>query len=650
MGLFYHFLSSPLSGTFSGISGKNASHLCFMLFDRLCYNVSTACRGRDSSPRVHLLFQRLPTPLVPFLCDWMSYISTMKKVAIFLCIQLIISAPSWPASTQSAPSAPKDFEKGLRVALEATRELGLVDDPVKVKRLNDIAYRVANRAAPEMPHLSFRIVKMEEPNAFALPGGFIFVTTGMLDLDLTDDELAALLGHEIIHVKNDHFHRMSKRQTLMNLLYQALVIGIAVGIRDNNSGYDPVTGYSRQSSKSEILQGVAGFGMIFQELLLRGFGRELELEADEGGMRASAGAGYSPQGASMLFEKMRRKIYEAPGYGYWRTHPYLEDRVGISRVLGATIDLSKNPSDAADYRARTQQMFLDLIEREKEPTGKEELRRMALQALPKGKTAQELRAWFIEQAETTELKKEKFFRDYGKLIQVYETNITEIQQDEPDSTLLSKLNQNLEKIKQEKETVFPLYEEVLGKQSFDTQMLERFLSNFPGSPRVAEVQFQLAENYRLLNKHPQAVELHLKLLENESKWKESSRKSLEHLIPRLEDLASAYKLATQMQDPEIAKGASERMKIISGTFKTLQNGFEFRRGFPTNEYDKSVIERMNQLAQEALKQGKLYQAVGEYQKALDQYGMILRYGSDLPVAEQVRDTIIQFQELNSASG
>src|SRR5688572_28780884 len=224
-----------------------------------------------------------------FLYRAMSYISCMKRLlVVLLCVAFLLPVPSWGAP--SGLENPKDFDKGLRVALEATRELGLIDDVDKVKRLNDIAYRVANRAAPEMPHLSFRIVKMEEPNAFALPGGFIFVTTGMLDLDLTDDELAPLLGHEIIHVKNEHFRRMSKRQTIMNLLYQALVIGIAVGIKDNNSGYDPITGYSPHSTKAEVLEGVAGFGMVFQELLLRGFGRELELEADEAGIRAAAGA------------------------------------------------------------------------------------------------------------------------------------------------------------------------------------------------------------------------------------------------------------------------------------------------------------------------------------------------------------------------
>ena len=579
----------------------------------------------------------------------MSYISDMKRLAIFLFIsQIILSTSAWPAPTQSAPTAaPKDFEKGLKVALEATKELGLVEDAEKVKRLNDIGYRVAQRAAPEMPNLSFRIVKMEEPNAFALPGGFVFVSTGMLDLDLTDNEMAALLGHEITHVKNDHFHRMAKRQTLMNLLYQALVVGIAVGLRDDHSGYDPTTNIYKSSSKSEVLEGVTGFGMVFQELLLRGFGRELELEADEGGMRAASGAGFSPQGASDLFDKMRKKIYEAPGYGYWRTHPYLEDRVSAARVLAASLEASKNPADAEEFRRKAQDVFLDFIPREKDEAAQIELRRMALNALPRGKKAQDLRVWFIHDAETKEMHKEKFFRDYGKLAETYTNNVKEIEQDDPSSTLLPKLKQDLEKLKKEKLEVLTLYEQILSKQSYDTQTLERFLSNFPDHPRVPEVEFQLAENYRLLNKTQQAVELHLKILTGNSEWKEKARERLLQLIPRMEDLSATYKLATQTKEPGISKPALERMKDLAGSFKTLQGGYEFRRNYPSTDFDKPVLDQMNELAKNALHQGKLYQAVGEYQKALDQYSLILRYGSDLPVADQVRDTLVDFQELHS---
>jgi tetratricopeptide (TPR) repeat protein len=287
------------------------------------------------------------------------------------------------------------------------------------------------------------------------------------------------------------------------------------------------------------------------------------------------------------------------------------------------------------------------VPREKDEPSQIELRRMALNALPRGKKAQDLRVWFIHDAEAKEMHKEKFFRDYGKLSETYTNNVKEIEQDDPSSTLLPKLKQDLEKLKKEKSEVLPLYEQVLSKQSYDTQTLERFLSNFPDHARVPEVEFQLAENYRLLNKNQQAVELHLKILAGNSDWGEKARERLLQLIPRLEDLSATYKLATQTKEPGISKPALERMKDLAGSFKTLQGGYEFRRNYPSTDFDKAVLDQMNELAKNALHQGKLYQAVGEYQKALDQYSMILRYGSDLPVADQVRDTLVDFQELHS---
>ncbi|HJZ11958.1 MAG TPA: M48 family metalloprotease, partial [Acidobacteriota bacterium] len=544
------------------------------------------------------------------------------------------------------------FDNGFRIAMEAVKEMGIVEDPAKVKRLNDIGYKVAQRAAPDMAHFSFRIVKMEEPNAFALPGGFIFVTTGMLDLDLTDDELAALLGHEVTHIKNGHISKMNKRQTLMNLLYQALIIGIAVGVRDEGSGYNPATGMPTRSAKTEILSGSAAFGLIFQELLLRGFSRDLELDADHGGMVAAAGAGFSPAGTPGLFEKMRRRIYEAPGFGYWRTHPYLDDRVGIARSLASTIEKSKNPPDPSEYRGRTQKMFLDLVETQKEEEQKKELRRMALNALRTGDIALKLREDFIQEARQKEEQKEPFFRDYGKLIAYYQDNIEEVKERAPEAEFAKRLAADLEKLHKEKDTIRPQYEEVLMKKNFDTEMLRRFISNFPDSPRIPEVRFRLAENLRVLKKQGEAVSLYLIVVKSaDAQWKQKSRDSLKQVLQTVDDLTACYQAAEQSnEDSEIRKMAEERMKVLSQSFTSLQNGYEFRRKYPDSDYEEQVLTQMTKLASGTLQQGKLYQAIGEYQKALDQYNQILRYCSDLPVADQVKDTIVDFRELQGSKG
>jgi len=573
----------------------------------------------------------------------------MKSILVLMLAFVLVSPPLPAIEQPVVPDAPKDFENGLKITLEAIKELGQVDDPAQVARVNEIGYRVAQRAAPGMPYFSFRIVKMEEPNAFALPGGFIFITTGMLDLNLTDDELAALLGHEITHVKNGHMRRMSRRQTLMNLLYQALILGIAFGIKEDSRGYDPVTGYPLRSAKSEILQGSAAFGLVFQELLLRGFSRELEIEADEGGMIAAAGAGFSPQGTSSLFDKMRRRIYEAPGFGYWRTHPYLDDRVATARVLSSNLQISKSPPNPQLFQEKTQQLFLDLLPRQKDEPSKLELRQMALHANPAGKNAEELRKWFINKAESEEMVKEPFFRDYGKIIKLYDRNIEDTQKDKSGADFTVTLESSLQKIWKDRDSALPMYEEVLNKQAYDTEMLKRFISNYPESPRLPEIRFHLAENYRILKKSGEAVDLYLEVLKTESggEWNQKSRQSLLQMLPGLEDLSACYRASLQSKDPELQAAAKEQLKTAAQSFKSLQNGYEFRRSHPGSDYEKPVLARLAKLADETLHQGRLYQAIGEYQKALDQYNLILRYCSDLPVADQVRDTIVDFQELQS---
>jgi predicted Zn-dependent protease len=595
----------------------------------------------------------------------------MKKV-LSLILVFLIALPSIK-TLHADDDYPKDFEKGFKVALEVIKEMGTEEESEQQQRINNIGYRIAQRSDPDKTNYSFRVVKMDEPNAFALPGGFIFVTTGMLDLNLTDDELAALLGHEITHVRNEHSHKAAKRQTIMNLLYQALILGIAFGLKDSNTAYDPITGMPTRNAKSEVLQGSAAFGMIFQELLLRGFSRELELEADREGMIAASRAGFNPQGTNQLFEKMRKHIYEAPGYGYWRTHPYLDDRAEIARSLSATLSPAKNPADATDYRLKTQQTFVKLIDKRKEEDDKTVLRRMALNAYGKGKTADELRWSFIRDAEKKESDKESFNRDYGKLVRMYEENIREMQtpvqtgiqlqvpgsenisstQDktyDDSAELRKKLEANLDKLKKDLAEAKPLYEEVLKKEMFDTDMLKRYLSNYPDSPRIAEVKYRLAENYRILKKNSDAVRLYLEVLadKNGSEWAQQSHDSLLQMTPSLDDLSACYEIAEKTKDSDLKIASKNRMKSLSGTYSKLENGYEFRRKYPSSEFERPVRDHLVQLASDTLHQAKLYQAVGEYQKALDHYNQILRYCSDLPVADQVKETMIDFQELQSS--
>ena len=196
----------------------------------------------------------------------------------------------------------------------------------------EIGYRVAQESNFRDFPLTFYLVDLPVPNAFALPGGQIFLTKGMLDLRLNDDMLAGLLGHEIGHVVLDHGMRMKRRATLLNVLSQALLAGVVISASrsDRQPGGIPDP-YGGGSSSGDLVLGTAAAGAVVSELLLRSYSREFEDEADDEGQRLAAGAGFDPDGTRQLMERMRAHMPETREYGYWRTHPFFEERVRAAR-------------------------------------------------------------------------------------------------------------------------------------------------------------------------------------------------------------------------------------------------------------------------------------------------------------------------------
>ena len=114
-----------------------------------------------------------------------------------LCLSTLALALSIQPSSGQEVSNPDLFKKTLDAAHQAVKYYGNYDRPEELRRVADIGYRIAQEARFSKFPFTFYLVEMPEPNAFALPGGQIFVTRGMLDLGLSDDMLAGLLGHEI---------------------------------------------------------------------------------------------------------------------------------------------------------------------------------------------------------------------------------------------------------------------------------------------------------------------------------------------------------------------------------------------------------------------------------------------------------------------
>src|SRR6476660_2606794 len=167
---------------------------------------------------------------------------TMKKSILAFALGLLALLPGTAVRAQNI-SDPDLFGKSLKVAKEALDEYRRYDNEAELARVNRIGYELAQHADYQKMPFTFTLVDEGVPNAFTLPGGQIFVTRGLLDLGLNDDMLANVLGHAIGHVALEHFQRMQRKATIMNVLSNVLLAGVIIGAEHGSSRPGPNTVY-----------------------------------------------------------------------------------------------------------------------------------------------------------------------------------------------------------------------------------------------------------------------------------------------------------------------------------------------------------------------------------------------------------------------
>jgi predicted Zn-dependent protease len=208
----------------------------------------------------------------------------------------------------------------------------MVDDPLTSEYLNRLCQNLARNSDAKVP-LSCEMIDGEEPNAFALPGGYIFVFTGLVKIADEEDELAGAVAHEIAHVAARHMTRRATKNEIANMA--TVPLSVLLG------GW---TGYAvRQSA-----------GLAIPMTFLK-FSRDDESEADYLGLQYLYAAGYDPNGALSIFEKIEslRKIEPSLMARMVSTHPMDTDRIRktqeeIQRILP---DKPEYVVSTSEYRA-----------------------------------------------------------------------------------------------------------------------------------------------------------------------------------------------------------------------------------------------------------------------------------------------------------
>jgi predicted Zn-dependent protease len=163
------------------------------------------------------------------------------------------------------------------------------------------------------PSFEFFVVKDSMLNAFALPGGYIGVHTGLILAARTESELAGVLAHEIAHVTQSHLARLFGQQSQAQM---AVLLSMAVAILAARSNPDVAIGAALSGQAAGIQQQL-------------NFSRDFEREADRLGLNMLEQAGYDTRGMASFFERMLQfgRLYENNAPGYLRTHPLTTERI-----------------------------------------------------------------------------------------------------------------------------------------------------------------------------------------------------------------------------------------------------------------------------------------------------------------------------------
>ncbi len=210
----------------------------------------------------------------------------------------------WQSAAGSKAEADRAEQRvGRDLAREVKRQLPPDEDPHTRQTVNRIGVGLAACVARQSRTFSFETLKDAEPNAFALPGGFVFITRGLVDLCGADDELAFVLAHEMAHIIRGHaMHRIISNSAIATASRAVPAHGL-------------LTGWLHK---------------VGVQLLENAYAQDLESEADTLSVYLMRAAGYDPDCATRLLSRLaelERSENRTDTGGYFSSHPSFDTRV-----------------------------------------------------------------------------------------------------------------------------------------------------------------------------------------------------------------------------------------------------------------------------------------------------------------------------------
>lgn len=544
----------------------------------------------------------------------------------------------------------EDFRRSLDWVLELSQHYKILEEHKDLERINYIGYSLAENLDDDNLYC-FQIVDIKEANAFALPGGFIFITKGMLDLNLSDDALASLLAHEIIHVKNRHSNKMEKRQTLLSALSNILLLGVLFGVKDDrpaqnlppwwsvpDSQWDKYGTY--ETKKGNLVEGTYAFAVIFQELLMQGYSREFEMESDREGTYLMAQAGFSPQGTLELLQKLKSHYWEAPDLGYWRSHPYLEDRLELASARVSSLKASSKRTDPLEYQKRIQEKFYFLSLQEKDEKKKKILFKIALNSCSRGILSFELNLKNLNEIEKDRLSKNVYERNYEGLLQEYKRVINKFEGDKEVQESLKRLKEKYDETLREKDSCFIPFKNYFYENFPSTAYLDAYYENYKEREDDFLPFIFYGSNLLRLGEEEKGVEIFKEIYQKAGvDIKDRIIEEIFNYGKNFKNLNALYLIQISIDENFIKENFKsiffERLKGV----QSLKELRKFLDKFPDSPFYNRVFEKLEELASRDYVKGRAFKSVGDFQSALEIYNKILENAYDTKVAAKIREEL-----------
>jgi predicted Zn-dependent protease len=230
-------------------------------------------------------------------------------------------------------SLEEEWQLGQKLERDLAKQLRLVNDRSALAYVNRVGQQIVNQTEMRELPWKFHIVADDQVNAFNIPGGHVYVNTGLIKAAGNVAEFTGVLSHEISHGVSRH-----GTEQLTRAYGLSMVAGLALG--ENPAVYQ------------QILAQIVGTGTLAK------FSRSAEREADHLGVIYMSRAGYDPLGMATMFEKLLQRRRSQPGAvaQFFSTHPLTEERIRDVRTQTAGIDRSRLASRDQGYQNLRQRL------------------------------------------------------------------------------------------------------------------------------------------------------------------------------------------------------------------------------------------------------------------------------------------------------